>query len=163
MKDTTRANDVLDVATQLIQRLETRLKLSKTAAEQKALSAKIKRLQAATARVGDADLNIPVWAVLSKGHEVSGRFSTKEKAQRVLEEYKRKSPTSKFTVEPVRRRSASEWVGDASPFDRDTDAGAAKMVRREAKAGAKPEVIAKKYGFSLSFVKEVLDEVRPVH
>lgn len=45
---------------------------------------------------------------------------------------------------------------DVSPFDVDTDAGAEKIVRREAKAGESAEKIAKKYGFSPSFVKEVL-------
>jgi hypothetical protein len=43
---------------------------------------------------------------------------------------------------------------DASPFDRDSDAGAAKIVLCEKASGA--EAIAKKYGFSLSFVKDVL-------
>lgn len=51
---------------------------------------------------------------------------------------------------------------DASPFDVDTDTGAERVVRREAKAGLSAQQIAKKYGFSLSFVKEVLDEVKPV-
>lgn len=49
-----------------------------------------------------------------------------------------------------------------SPFDVDTDAGAEKMVKREASAGLSPDKIAKKHGFSLSFVKEVLDELKPV-
>lgn len=51
---------------------------------------------------------------------------------------------------------------DASPFERDTDAGAERIVRREAKARLSADKIAKKYGFSLSFVKEVLGDVKPV-
>lgn len=41
-----------------------------------------------------------------------------------------------------------------NPFDRDTDAGSAKIVKREAAAGMSAKEIAKKYGFSLSFVEE---------
>lgn len=45
----------------------------------------------------------------------------------------------------------------SSPFDVDTDAKAAKLVKRESKTMTSAE-IARKYGFSLSFVKEVLGE-----
>ena len=53
---------------------------------------------------------------------------------------------------------------DASPFDRDTDKGAEKIVLREGKVMTSAE-IARHYGFSLSFVKEVLggDNQRPGH
>ena len=45
-------------------------------------------------------------------------------------------------------------ANDTSPFDRDTDAGAAKIVKREAAAGLTARQIVAKYGFSLSFVQE---------
>ncbi len=45
---------------------------------------------------------------------------------------------------------------NASPFDRDTDKGAAKIVKRAAAAGLSAKAIAKKYGFSLSFIEEEL-------
>lgn len=44
----------------------------------------------------------------------------------------------------------------ASPFDRDTDVGAAKIVLRESKLMMSPQVIAKSYGFSVQFVKDVV-------
>lgn len=43
---------------------------------------------------------------------------------------------------------------EPSPFERDTDAGAARIVKREAKAGSTVAEIVKKYGFSKSFVEE---------
>lgn len=56
---------------------------------------------------------------------------------------------------------------DTTPFDRDTDAGAAKIVKSEAAAGKSAKEIAAKYGFSLSFVEESMpkqakDKLRPV-
>ncbi len=48
-------------------------------------------------------------------------------------------------------------AADASPFDVDTDAKAAKLIKRESKTMTSVE-IARKYGFSLSFVKDVLGE-----
>lgn len=58
-------------------------------------------------------------------------------------------------------------VKDASPFERDTDKGAAAIVKREKAAGMLAHDIAKKYGFSLSFVNETLgskkaNDVKPV-
>lgn len=46
-------------------------------------------------------------------------------------------------------------VKDASPFDRDTDAGAAKIVKRERNSGLSAKQIAAKYGFDIKFVLEV--------
>lgn len=56
---------------------------------------------------------------------------------------------------------------DASPFDRDTDKGSAAIVKREKAAGMLAHDIAKKYGFSLSFINETLgskkaNDVKPV-
>lgn len=53
-------------------------------------------------------------------------------------------------------------VSGTSPFDLDTDAGVTKIIKREGKTMTSAE-IARKYNFSLSFVKEVLggDNPRP--
>lgn len=55
---------------------------------------------------------------------------------------------------------------DTSPFDRDTDKGAERIVKRESKAGKTAKQIAKEYGFSLSFVEEAMGgkakDVQPV-
>ncbi len=59
-------------------------------------------------------------------------------------------------------RSKRPAADKENPFEIDTDKGAERIVRREAKSGLAPVAIAKKYGFSLSFVKEVLRDVKPV-
>lgn len=45
---------------------------------------------------------------------------------------------------------------DASPFDRDSDYGSAKIILREKQSGKTPEAIVKQYGFDLRFVNDVL-------
>jgi len=69
----------------------------------------------------------------------------------------RQKPINIAPIAKVIPRSKRPKVEDASPFEVDTDAGAAKIVKRESKTMTSAE-IARKYGFSLSFVKEVLSE-----
>jgi hypothetical protein len=79
-----------------------------------------------------------------------------ETAKQDLAEAQRDGSSHEFVrmltekVERLRKEAAT----DASPFDIDTDAGAAKIVKREAKTGLSAKQIVKKYGFSLSFVEE---------
>lgn len=102
--------DPVVAAQELMVQLNARLKMCKDATQQKAVSAKIKRLQAQLAVVG-----APAY--------------------------------------------------DASPFDRDTDKGAEKIVARERNNGLSAKQIAAKYGFDIKFVLEVgnkAKDLRPV-
>lgn len=71
-------------------------------------------------------------------------------------------------VDQARKSKATDLqpVGDDEDdaFKRDTDKGAAELIRKDGKTMSSAE-IARKYGFSLSFVKEVLggDNKRPGH
>jgi hypothetical protein len=104
--------------------------------------------------------NSSVESVKAKDSEGTLKFMVSLKSGRAVIEADTKAEAAKLGKNQygdsfVRVLGLMNGTGrDASPFDRDTDAGSARIVKREAAAGKTAKEIVAKYGFSKSFVDE---------
>lgn len=91
------------------------------------------------------------------GKVLGGPYADKSMAESAMKDLQARVTNEPLRIMPAKTFGRGMDVEPVSPFDVDTDAKAAKLVKRESKTMTSAE-IARKYGFSLSFVKEVLGE-----
>lgn len=102
--------------------------------------------------------------------KIFDRKATRNASPALVDKVAKAMDPEKYTWSPsdaaeVRERAKGvvklARAGDVAPFDRDTDKGAERIVKRESRAGKTAKQIAKEYGFSLSFVEEAMG-VQPI-
>lgn len=91
------------------------------------------------------------------GKVLGGPYADKSMAESAMKDLQARVTNEPLRIMPAKTFGRGMDVEPVSPFDVDTDAKAAKLIKQEGKTMTSAE-IARKYGFSLSFVKEVLGE-----